>query len=67
MLASFSTQHLESDFGPKGNPQNDSEISHNALVDNRDNSHDSRFREVGFIPFESIVGRFESVYWNSED
>jgi signal peptidase I len=37
------------------------------LGDNRDNSMDSRFAEIGFIPFESLVGRFEAVFWNSVD
>ncbi len=34
------------------------------LGDNRDNSTDSRFN-VGFIPFELMVGRVELIYWNS--
>jgi len=34
------------------------------LGDNRDNSYDSRFKEVGYIPRERIVGRFSVVYWN---
>ncbi|MBL6946583.1 MAG: signal peptidase I [Rhodospirillales bacterium] len=37
------------------------------LGDNRDNAYDCRFQENPCIPFENIVGRFESVYWNSED
>ncbi|MCG8511714.1 MAG: signal peptidase I [Rhodospirillales bacterium] len=36
------------------------------LGDNRDNSADSRFRDIGFIPFENILGRFEVVFWNNE-
>ncbi len=35
------------------------------MGDNRDNSTDSRFN-VGFIPFELLVGRAELIYWNSE-
>ena len=37
-----------------------------ALADNRDNSLDSRFPKVGFIPYENLVGRFSVVFWNSE-
>lgn len=35
------------------------------LGDNRDNSLDSRFN-VGFVPFDHLVGRAERIYWNSE-
>jgi signal peptidase I len=35
------------------------------LGDNRDNSYDSRFKNIGYIPRDSIVGRFSVVYWNS--
>lgn len=35
------------------------------LGDNRDRSSDSRFSNVGFIPYKNIVGRFEVVFWNS--
>jgi signal peptidase I len=37
------------------------------LGDNRDGSLDSRFPEVGYIPYENLVGRFEVVFWNSVD
>ncbi|HEY8425824.1 MAG TPA: signal peptidase I [Limnochordales bacterium] len=33
------------------------------LGDNRANSEDSRFAEVGFVPRELIVGRAVFVYW----
>lgn len=36
------------------------------LGDNRDNSYDSRFKNIGYIPRESIVGRFSVVYWNRQ-
>ena len=35
-----------------------------AMGDNRDNSTDSRFREVGFIPFENLVGRAEVIFFS---
>lgn len=34
------------------------------LGDNRDNSNDSRI-ELGFVPFENLLGRAEWIYWNS--
>lgn len=37
-----------------------------ALGDNRDNSLDSRFPKVGFIPYENLVGPLTVVFWNSE-
>ncbi len=36
-----------------------------ALGDNRDNSNDSRL-DLGFVPFENLVGRAEKIYWNSK-
>lgn len=38
-----------------------------ALGDNRDWSLDSRFAEIGFVPYEHLIGRFEVVFWNSVD
>ena len=35
-----------------------------AMGDNRDNSTDSRFREVGFIPFENLVGRADVLFFS---
>ena len=37
------------------------------LGDNRDNSTDSRvLSQVGYIPFENLVGRAEIIYWSVE-
>lgn len=33
------------------------------LGDNRNNSEDSRFPDVGFVPLKSIVGRAVFIYW----
>jgi|DewCreStandDraft_1066081.scaffolds.fasta_scaffold00020_131 signal peptidase I len=33
------------------------------MGDNRPRSKDSRFTQVGFVPFEAIVGRADVVYW----
>lgn len=35
-----------------------------AMGDNRDNSKDSRFRDVGFIPRENLVGRAEFLFFS---
>ena len=35
-----------------------------AMGDNRDNSTDSRFRDVGFIPFENLIGRAEIIFFS---
>jgi signal peptidase I len=35
------------------------------LGDNRDNSFDSRFLQIGDIPYENLVGPAVLVYWNS--
>ncbi|WP_149536321.1 signal peptidase I [Siccirubricoccus phaeus] len=34
------------------------------MGDNRDNSQDSRFPEVGFIPLENLVGRAEFIFFS---
>lgn len=36
------------------------------LGDNRDNSQDSRFRDLGFVPRENLIGRAEMVLLSSE-
>jgi signal peptidase I len=37
------------------------------LGDNRDNSSDSRvLTQVGFIPYENLIGRLTVVYWSAE-
>jgi len=33
------------------------------MGDHRDNSLDSRYPSVGFIPLERVVGRAEFVFW----
>ena len=35
-----------------------------AMGDNRDNSSDSRYRSVGQIPFENLVGRAEIIFFS---
>ena len=37
------------------------------LGDNRDNSRDSRFQDLGFIAADEIVGRASRVWWNSDE
>jgi signal peptidase I len=36
-----------------------------AMGDNRDNSQDSRFAELGYIPISNFVGRYAFRFWNS--
>lgn len=33
------------------------------LGDNRNNSEDSRFQDVGFVPYELIKGKAEYIFW----
>ncbi len=37
------------------------------MGDNRDNSQDSRFLTVGFIPFENIVGKAQFIFFSLEN
>lgn len=37
-----------------------------AMGDNRDNSQDSRFPDVGFIPFDNLVGRAEILFFSTD-
>ena len=37
------------------------------MGDNRDNSQDSRFTTVGFIPFENIVGKAQFIFFSLEN
>lgn len=33
------------------------------LGDNRNNSEDSRFKDVGFVPYDMIKGKAELIFW----
>lgn len=35
------------------------------LGDNRDNSMDSRYPEIGFVPEDNIIGRAGRIWWNT--
>lgn len=37
------------------------------MGDNRDNSTDSRFSAVGYVPFENFVGRAEIIFYSQEE
>ena len=37
-----------------------------AMGDNRDNSEDSRFADVGFVPMQNLIGRAEFVFFSHD-
>lgn len=37
------------------------------MGDNRDNSRDSRFPEVGFVPYENLVGRAQMIFFSVDE
>ncbi len=36
------------------------------MGDNRDSSRDSRYPEVGFVPFENLIGRAEFLFYSHD-
>ena len=37
------------------------------MGDNRDNSQDSRTSQIGYIPFENLVGRAERIFFSIDE
>lgn len=55
----YLSEPVYGEFGPYTVPPG----AYFVLGDNRNNSEDSRFRRVGFVPRESIIGRAIFRYW----
>ena len=60
---------LTLDLVPNGHADNTQEFKvpegkYFMMGDNRDNSQDSRFSNVGFVPFENFVGRAEFLFFS---
>jgi len=56
---------------PRGSGQNTEEFTVPAgslfvLGDNRGNSLDSRFNDLGFVPIANVIGPVHTIYWSSE-